>query len=320
MQTLRSLIPTPLGAFLRPLPQTVPICLRNPQSEVDVFLDLDGRRIDVTERAVVVSLSPFKVGIGLSAEADPGGAGGRTWLHFVDCRSRCEVAALELSSDSVLAFNPNLRFVIFDVRDGRHQCFGWPRRVWNTRLQDRAFRRKSRDTLNMTAAGVQHTMLFYVCPRPVVLVTVADETHSNLFPMDLIGPVSDDCFTLALRSTSPSIQTMKASRRVAISDMPAPFKQTIYALGAHHQKPNIDWGHLPFGVRRTPSFALSVPEDALRVRELEIFEHHSIGSHTLFATRIATDERYRDGGQLFHASGNYQYFRERHGYPFELVP
>src|SRR5262249_16532375 len=155
-----------------------------------------------------------------------------------------------------------------------HQCTRWPYKAWNTWLQDRAFRHRSRvrshETLRMTSEGVQQLMIFYICPRPVILVSVADEHHANLFPMDLIVPLSEDRFTPALRRPSPSIPTMKATRRIAISDMPAALTPVIYKLGAHHQKSSIDWSELPFDMRKSSSFSLPYPANALRVRELEI--------------------------------------------------
>src|SRR6185369_14027293 len=97
----------------------------------------------------------------------------------------------------------------------------WPYRSWNRWLQDRAMK-KNTDPYNFVMApqAVQQLMIFYICPRPVVLVSVDDGSHSNLFPMDLIGPIAPDRFTLALRSTSQSVPTMKSSRRLALSDIP----------------------------------------------------------------------------------------------------
>jgi hypothetical protein len=150
----------------------------------------------------------------------------------------------------------------------------------------------------------------------VVLVSVADGSHSNLFPMDLIGPVSSDRFTLALRSTSPSIATMKSARRVVLSDVPARDYAAAYKLGIHHKNVMLDWDHLPFEIRRSGNFSLPYPAIALRTREVEILDFDSIGSHTFFVTRIASESSAVDGAQFFHTSGIYQHFRSRNGRPF----
>jgi flavin reductase (DIM6/NTAB) family NADH-FMN oxidoreductase RutF len=171
----------------------------------------------------------------------------------------------------------------------------------------------------MTPEGVRRLMVFYICPRPVVLVSVAGEHHNNLFPMDLIGAVSEDRFTLALRSTNPSILTMRTTRRVAISDMPASLTPVIYRLGGHHKKSNVDWSELPFGMKKSSLFSLPHPSNALRVRELEILSCTEVGSHTLFVTRMASDIRYSEGPQLFHVSGDYQHYRAKIATPFALA-
>ncbi len=115
-----------------------------------------------------------------------------------------------------------------------------------------------------------------------MLVSVDDGSHSNLFPMDLIGPISADRFTLALRTTSPSIPTMKSARRVALSDVPARDFATAYKLGIHHKNVKVEWHDLPFEIRRSQNFHLPYPAIALRVREFEILDFADIGSHTLF--------------------------------------
>src|SRR4029078_3308462 len=98
----------------------------------------------------------------------------------------------------------------------------------------------------------------------VVLVSVDDGTRGNLFPMDLIGPVSPDRFTLALRNTSPSVEVMKVTRRVALSDMPSALTPVIYKLGEHHKKQSIDWGSLPFQTARSRMLHLPSPAHALQ--------------------------------------------------------
>jgi len=178
--------------------------------------------------------------------------------------------------------------------------------------------RRMKDPTNfaMPPEAVQQQMIFYICPRPVVLVSVDDGSHSNLFPMDLIGPISPDRFTLALRSTSPSIATMKSSRRVSLSDVPARDYATAYKLGIHHKNVKVEWDQLPFEVRRSREFSLPYPSIALRVRELQILDFDTIGSHTFFVTQVASEASAEEAAQFFHTSGIYQHFRSCNGRPF----
>jgi flavin reductase (DIM6/NTAB) family NADH-FMN oxidoreductase RutF len=150
----------------------------------------------------------------------------------------------------------------------------------------------------------------------VVLVSVEQGEHRNLFPMDLIGPVAADRFTLALRNTSSSVPAMKIARRVVLSDIAAADCGLAYRLGAHHRDPLPDWQSLPCATERSQEFSLPFPRNALRVRELEILDFETIGSHTLFVTRIAAEQPLAEADKLHHTSGLYQHFRMRQGRPF----
>lgn len=316
MSFLQSL-PDAVKKPLRPLPQMVPIALCAPQHAVNVFLMVAGRTVDVTLNCVVASLAPFRVAIGTLGLPSLGV--GEAELSFKDISSGMAVGYLTLRLDTTWHQDTRVELAIFDVTGGAHSLTRWPYRAWNQWLQDRSFRRKSAGTLNMTAEGVQHTTIFYTCPRPVVLVSVIGAGHSNLFPMDLIGPIAEDRFTLALRSTSASIPTMKATGRVAISDMPAALTPAVYKLGEHHKKPVVDWSELPFEMRRSSLFSLPHPASALRVRELDILAFMEVGGHTVFMTRIASDECYTQGAQLFHVNGSYQHYRTKLAKPFALA-
>jgi flavin reductase (DIM6/NTAB) family NADH-FMN oxidoreductase RutF len=309
-------IPLPAIArqWLRPLAQWPPVALREPQLLIQVRLVTDNGAFDVTHTAVVAALRPLTLAIGfdiaLTAAIE---ALSQPQLRFVDLESQQTVGTLQLQH--LRNWNTaGVTIGLFEVRGSAHRCLRWPHRSWNHWLQNRRMRRQH-DSPNfaMPPEAVQQMMIFYICPRPVVLVSVDDRTHSNLFPMDLIGPVSADRFTLALRSTSPSIPTMKSARRVALSDVPASEYATAYKLGVHHKSAMVDWHQLPFAIRRTRDFQLPYPAIALRVRELEILDSASIGSHTVFVTRVASESSFTQDPQLFHASGIYQHFRERHG-------
>ena len=82
---------------------------------------------------------------------------------------------------------------------------------------------------------------------------------------------------------------MKSARRVALSDVPARDYATAYKLGVHHKKVKVDWDHLPFEIQRSRDFSLPYPAIALRVREIEILDFDTIGSHTFFVSRIVSE-------------------------------
>jgi len=273
--------------------------------------------VDVTRLAVVAALQPLTLGIGLDEEARAAlGAYSAPVLRFLDLESQREVGMLQLirTRESSTRAAP---ISLFEVGAAVQHCLGWPRRPWNRYLQNRAIREhRQPGNFGLTPKAVQQLMIFYICPRQVVLVSVEAGEHRNLFPMDLIGPVAPDRFTLALRNTSPSVPAMKLARRVALSDIAATDCGLAYRLGVHHRDPLPDWQSLPCPLAHSRQISLPFPQSALRVRELEILEYETIGSHTFFIGRVAAEQPLAEAAQLHQTSGFYQHFRMLRGRPF----
>jgi flavin reductase (DIM6/NTAB) family NADH-FMN oxidoreductase RutF len=310
-------LPEALKQRIRALPQWSPIALHQPQDAVQIRMCSAHSDVDVTRAVVVAALRPLTFAMGLTEQTWPAsGDLSEARLQFLDLESGREVGTLDLQHVRNWE-SSGARIGLFCVRRGAQRCVRWPYRPWNRWLQNRKMRKNiDPHNFHMPPEAVQQQMIFYICPRPVVLVSVADGSHSNLFPMDLIGPVSTEHFTLALRSTSQSIPTMKSARKVALTDVAARDYAIAYKLGAHHKNMTVAWDQLPFGIRRSRNFSLPYPESALRIREAEILDFDTIGSHTFFLTRIVSEEGTEAGPQFFHTSGIYQHFRTRNGRPF----
>ena len=316
--TVTTWLPQVLKKRMRPLPEWPPIALSAPQEAVQIRLSTVRGDFDVTRAAVVAALRPLTLGVGLDAQLIHAlEDSSQPQLHFVDLESGRTVGTLQLQHIRNWG-TAGTAIGLFEVQRGTHRCVAWPYRPWNRWLQNRRTLRRKHDPSNffMAPEAVQQQMIFYICPRPVVLVSVDDGSHSNLFPMDLVGPVSPDRFTLALRSTSPSIPTMKSARRVALADVPARDYATAYKLGVHHKNVKVDWDRLPFEIHRSREFSLPYPSIALRVREMQILDFETIGSHTFFVTQKISEHSATDAAQFFHTSGIYQHFRSRNGRPF----
>src|SRR5262249_55619622 len=140
----------------------------------------------------------------------------------------------------------------------------------------------------------------------------------NLFPMDLVAPLGSGDFVLALRSTSPAIDVIEASRRIAMSGAPAAHLGAIYELGAQHRKTTIDLDNLRFSVRRSRLFGLPVLEGSGLVRDLSVQQLHRIGSHVLFVCR-EEDEHGHAEAQLARVSGRYAERLTRMNQPYQAL-
>ncbi|MCW0202866.1 MAG: flavin reductase [Rhodanobacter thiooxydans] len=270
----------------------------------------DGQSVDVTADHTVASLKPLTIASSLDAGPHP-------VLEYRDSATGRLLGVLQLTrAASVAADNTSL--TLYHVATGEHRCLGWPRRPWNTWLQNRVMRKhRASNHLNMEPAVAQQLMIAYLCPRPVILVSVDAPGHRNIFPMDLIGPLQrSGLFSLALRSTNVSVPTMREVRRVALSGIPAAMKDVVYQLSAHHKQPLADWAELPFPVRATRASGIPAVAPALRIRELAIVHSQELGSHTFFLGRIVADEPLAEGAQLHHTAGFHQAWRRRQGAAF----
>ena len=314
---MRVPLPQALKSRLRPSGQWLAIALPQNEQSLQLQLMVGQRVFDVTLNSAVAAMRPFTLRVGLNAELQS--------ALRQDAEPQLLVRDQQIAGPIGLLRLRYLRdwqtagaaMALFDVVQGAHFCAPWIRRTWDTWMYRRAARRKGLENLLMLPDAVEQMLVFYLRPRPVFFVSVDDGQHANVFPMDLVGPLQPELFTMALRNTSPSVETMKRTRRVALGDVPGNACEIAYQLGAHHKKQQIDWSTLPFKALRSQQFALRVPDMALRIREVEFLDFQTVGSHTLFVGRICSEVPLRTGPQLCHTSAVHQRLRTRLGHPFE---
>jgi flavin reductase (DIM6/NTAB) family NADH-FMN oxidoreductase RutF len=165
----------------------------------------------------------------------------------------------------------------------------------------------------MSLLAARSMNVFFMCPRPVVLVSVRHQEAGNLFPMNLFGPVGVGSFAFALNSTRKAAPLVERAGRVALSSVPFNQAEVARRLGKNHLKESVDWAQLPFSTTPSPALGLPVPSFALRVRELEIVAARRLGSHSLFFARQLGDERWKQDLQFCMIQGIYQAWRLRAG-------
>lgn len=276
---------------------------------------------DVTGVVVPLSLRPFLFGIYLAGRRPPPvDVGSRCDLEFHDRASGTLIGRVTAEAAGVL---PGADGDVLQMRPVRSaiRCVPMADRAWRNLLAWRQVQvnAKAPHHFQMSFSDLRALNVFYVLPRPVYLVSTVHGERSNIFPMDLVGPVGSGTFLLALRRTSPSIELMRESGRIVFSSVPASHKAVAYELGAHHKSLAMDWDRLPFAVEPSPVFRIPAPAFALRVRELEVRRATEIGSHVFFETRIVGDARKSEGAQLCHVSDMYARWRAGQGQPFEAA-
>ena len=295
--------------YVRPLPQWSTVAVAPPQQAVIATLHWDGQSADVTADHTVASLVPLVIATSLDA-------GQRPVLEYRDSATGKLLGVLRLVQNASVA-TAETSITLYHVAAGEQHCLGWPLRTWNAWLQNRLMlKNRSPQHFAPEPAAVQQLMIAYLCPRPVILVSVDTPGHRNIFPMDLIGPLQrSGFFSLALRSTNVSVPVMREVRRVALSGIPATMKAIVYKLAEYHKHPLQDWNALPFTARPSREFGIPAVAAALRIQELSLVHSQEVGSHTLFLGRIISDENLAEGTQLHHTAGFHQTYRRRQGTP-----
>lgn len=299
-----AMIKQPLRKLVK-LPTYGPLGLRDPQQDVEVWLHGAGEPFDVTRNNVVTALRPFTVGVMFDRARSPklNAQPLRLCMHERGGAKRL-LGSMELRVTRNIPL-PDHEMSLFEPTGYENFCAPpLSLALYYRRARRRAAQSTRRNPHNfqMTEADLRSSWVFYMCPRPVVLVSVEHEGAENIFPMDLIGPTDSPWFTMALRSTSPAVRLMQQSRRMALASIPFASKEVVYALGKHHALTTIDWATIPFRTVPSPLFGLPVPEAALRIREVRVREFHEVGSHVLFVTSIERETLPgNEGLQLFHS-------------------
>ncbi len=295
------------------IPEYVVVGLSEPQQEIKVELRGLGIPRDVTFNHSLAAMRPVTISIGLDPSEDLAAIENARWsLVFLERGSRGTILGeIGLRFLSVMHL-PMTRVGLFEATGCKNSCLSLPALIlYYIRQAWRNFRKARPDNFHVPLRQLHCIYVFYICPRPVVLVTVMHGESGNIFPMDLIGYVSSGYFLMALRSTSPSVETISLSREMVLSSIPPDYKNVAYDLGKHHRKKNINWNSLEFPVRPSPLLALPMPATALRVREVRVEKIQEVGSHTLFTTTIVNEESYSSNLQMFHIHGTYARYLKR---------
>lgn len=291
------------------------IGLRDPQAEVSVWLHGPDGPQDVTYRNVMACAHPFTIGIGLESNRIATTKQTRFSLQFRERDGRNELLGeigLRLR-DGIPVGSGQLR--LFSVWNCRNYClrrlemWGYDLRCayeqWSSEKRDNS------PKIRPTRLETRCISTFYTCPRPIVLVSVVDGEVCSIVPMDLVGPIGDEAFCLALHNTSTALPLLERSRRLALSSVPIEQKSLAYNLGKNHSKPPFSKDQIPFEVVTSAMFGLPVPRFSLRVREMQIEAIRPMGSHKLFICNTLEDRFYASALQLFVIHGLYQFWRQR---------
>jgi hypothetical protein len=141
----------------------------------------------------------------------------------------------------------------------------------------------------------------YSYPRKVRLISFKEENYYNIFPMDLLGDISDQGrFVLGLRHTNHALARIIAAGKIVVSEISCSHKEIIYKLGMHHGSKPPPTDQLPFKVVQSKVFEFWIPEWAETCKEIRIIRTINLGSHMLLWGEPVSESRLHNGDRHLH--------------------
>lgn len=291
----------------------------DPPLQLRVCLQIPDGEIDITGNHAIVALRPLTV----AAATDQLNAailnGTRPWAVIREPANGRVLGRIRFRwHRSITAGDGNV--CLFQTERGRDYCAA-PLHRQITYLYERW--KMARDTnsrnIHMVPSELFSLWILHDVPRPVLLVSYGDVTRANMFPMDLLGPLSNGWFVLGLHATSPALAVWRESRRIAVSTVPLRYKSTVYGMGRNHRERFLDPADLPSRCGPSQSYRIPVPDAALSVRELRIEDSLDLGSHVLFVAATQTLDIRAAEPQMCHVHRFYQQFLMRQNRPLPSI-
>lgn len=292
-------------------PAACDISLQHPQQEIKVWLHGNNIPYDVTFRHSIVCASPFTFCIGFDPEDRAQLLEGSTAkLRFEENAGRRHLLGeIEIKLKSILPVEEHT-MALFEAVQAHNLCISSPRLAAHD-LFNRYAARKNREKneVKVSQLGSACNAIGFICPRPVVLVSVQDGDLGSIFPMNLLGSLGGDYFAFALTSRRKAAPLVERIGRVALSTVPLNHAPTARKLAGNHYSQSIDWTQLPFALQTSKKLGLPVPEFAIRVHELQVCNAQALGSHTFFLAKVLHVETHSIQPEFNMIHGHYAAYR-----------
>lgn len=216
-------------------PQACDVGLEYPQREISVYLLGDGVHYDVTTSHSVACAVPFMFCIGLSVSEESNLQAGKAYrVEFREYGGSNNVlGTIGLTLEAVMPFER--RWIgLFRARTCSNQCISSFHLKAHEVLNRYSRSRKKSSEIQVSELESRCNAVAFICPRPVVLVSVEDESERNVFPMNLLGELGANYFAFALNSKRRPSALIERLRRLTISTVPLNKSDVVRSLGKNH--------------------------------------------------------------------------------------
>lgn len=161
----------------------------------------------------------------------------------------------------------------------------------------------------------------YSYPRKVRLISFKEDSYFNIFPMDLLGDITQSgWFVFGLRHTNSTLSRIIETKKIVVSEIAFGHKEVIYQLGKHHSSgpPSIE--SLPFNVLQTEQFGFYIPGWVESYKEIQITDTIDLGSHMLLWGKVVNEKKLAEPTTgLFHIHFLEWIFLQKNKITYEAV-
>jgi flavin reductase (DIM6/NTAB) family NADH-FMN oxidoreductase RutF len=293
------------------LPQEFTLGLVEPQAEITVWLHGAGAPRDVTRRHSMVCASPLTICIGFDEGQRPSEKDlVHPSLKFCERAGEKRVLGEIGLKPQMTVAEAGSEFILFEPLSSKNYCLPSMRLCTHYLLHAyRQWRSDNTKGIKMSFLERRAGMVIFICPHPIMLVSVGSKADGNIFPMNILGDLGNGNMGFALRGERLAGGLVERAGRIALSTLPVSQGTLAYQLANNHTKKSIDWSQLPFATKTSVTFGIPVPEFARRVIEVEIKAVHRIGSHRFFIARTIREDKFYDGLEFCSIHGFYQSWR-----------
>lgn len=161
----------------------------------------------------------------------------------------------------------------------------------------------------------------YSYPRRVRIIAFRDNEYFNIFPMDLLGNISENnYYVFGLRHTNTTLSKIIETKKIVVSEVSYKYKDVIYQLGKHHGSSPPTINSLPFKTTQSEKFGFYIPEWIYSYKEIEILKTIDLGSHMLLWGKVVNEKKIKEPtGNLYHIHFLLYYYQKLKGSNYPLV-
>ena len=138
----------------------------------------------------------------------------------------------------------------------------------------------------------------YSYPRKIRIISFRQNDYYNIFPMDLVGEISQHGnYVFGLRHSNVALSRIVETGKMVVCEASYKHKNMIFHLGKHHSASPPPPNELPFKIILSKNFGFYIPEWAESYKEIKIIKTINMGSHMLLWGEVIEEIKLAEAGE-----------------------